>query len=292
MTDLDLQSPRFAQPDVLRVTGLRAPVLQTWVNRGHIRLSEQNPGTGRRRLYSPIDVVKLAIMRRLYDFGIDITYSQELAEDVARKLQEKGEIEWNLYSQWIPPIPGVTIITAPRSMKFNYIVGDPWHMRVSRFVEPVWPRRRDRHDLASMRDRSRQREGVLTALKEAGVEFRKRKLDLDRPTKLQAAQEALRQAGANATDAHHAAVREALAEAATSYFVEIAGVKLEIVDSEDGRAIDPERREQLAAHGSHAEPVLIIPVGEIANGTIAQLQAIEEGERGNAEEPNEDQSDD
>ena len=286
MTEIDLHTPRFAQPEVLRVSGLSAATLQTWVNRGHVQLSEQNPGSGRRRLYSPLDVVNLAIMGRLYGFGINITHSQDLAEDVARQLVQKGEIEWNLYSIYNPPIPGVTILTSPRSLKFAYHLGDPDNMRVSSLVEPgSWLRRglEGERDMASLFDGVRQREAVEEALKEAGVEFRKRDTGLGNllkggTTDLQAAREALSQAGANATDAHHTAVREALAEATTPYFVEIAGVKLEIVESGDDRAIDPKRRAYHAARGVHAEPVLIIPVGEIANGVIAQLKAIEDSE--------------
>ena len=228
--------------------------------------------------------MKLAIMGRLYGFGIDITHSQDLAEDVARQLVQKGEIEWNLYSIYNPPIPGWSIITSPRNLRFSYHVGDPDHMRVSRFVEQrAWLRRGLDHkrEAASWRDGMKRREAVLEALKEAGVEFKKRDIGFGNlfkggTTDLQAAREELRQAGADATDAHHAAVREALAEATTSYFVEIAGVKLEIVESEDDRAIDPKRRTYHAARGVHAEPVLIIPVGEIANGVIAQLKAIED----------------
>jgi len=56
-----LTTHRFTQGDVLAVTRLRKDVLQTWMNRGVIALGDQNPGTGRRRLYSPLDIVKLAI---------------------------------------------------------------------------------------------------------------------------------------------------------------------------------------------------------------------------------------
>lgn len=42
-----------------------------------------------------------------------------------------------------------------------------------------------------------------------------------------------------------------------------------------GRSIDPDRREVLATQGLHAEPALIIPVGEIVNGTLAQLRRID-----------------
>ncbi|PIK72778.1 hypothetical protein CS379_12100, partial [Methylobacterium frigidaeris] len=67
--NVDPLAPRYTQPDVLRITGLKPTVLQTWINRRAIELAEQNPGTGRKRLYSENDVVKLAIMRRLSDLS-------------------------------------------------------------------------------------------------------------------------------------------------------------------------------------------------------------------------------
>lgn len=197
--EFDLHTPRFTQTEALAVSGLTAPTLQTWVNREHVTLSDQNPGRGRRRVYSPLDVVKLAIMRRLFDFGVDITYIKELAEDVAETLAERGEIEWHRYSMIRPKQPGIQIIGSSRSMQFDYHIGNPRDMRVSSFVEPPFPRFKERSPDPAKR-------------------FQQDKFE-----------------------------------------------------------IDPEKRDFLATQGMHAEPVLIFPVGEVANGVILQLKAIESG---------------
>jgi DNA-binding transcriptional MerR regulator len=193
-----LTEPRYTQPEVLQVTGLKAPVLQTWVNRGAIRLSEQNPGIGRRRLYSALDVVKLAIMRRMADLSIDLSVSKEIAEAAVKKLSTNGEMDWNLYISLRPGARDSLILSAggPLSL-FSPRVGDTIHMRVSEFVEPF--------------------EGTgLLDRRECEDRFSER------------------------------------------------------------RPINPERRETLARAGVHAEPVIIFPLGEVVNGAIAQLRAIDE----------------
>src|SRR5262245_35231283 len=90
-------TPRYTQPEVLLVTRLKPAVLQTWINRGAIALAEQNPGTGRRRLYSRLDVVKLAIMRRLADLQIALAVSKEIAEVTANDLERGNAIDWDLH---------------------------------------------------------------------------------------------------------------------------------------------------------------------------------------------------
>lgn len=97
MKSIDLTTPRHEQPTVLTITRLKPEVLQTWVNRSAIKLQQQNPGSGRRRLYSDIDVVKLAIMRRLADFRIDLSVSREIAEAVEAELKTKGKWSWDEY---------------------------------------------------------------------------------------------------------------------------------------------------------------------------------------------------
>jgi len=87
---------RHTQPEVLKVTGIKPAVLQTWINRGAIDLAEQNPGSGRRRLYSELDVVKLAIMRRLADLRVDLKVGKEIAEETAALLTKDGEVPWGL----------------------------------------------------------------------------------------------------------------------------------------------------------------------------------------------------
>ncbi len=195
-----LEDPRYTQPEVLRVTRLKAPVLQTWVNRGAIQLSEQNPGTGRRRLYSALDVVKLAIMRRMADLSIDLSVSKRVAEEAAAALAKNNEIDWGLFISLRPKAAtdesvSINVVTYTPLGSFGPTIGDARNMRVSDFVEPF--------------------EGI-------GLFDRRRR---------------------------------------TARF-------------SDDRPIDAERREVLARMGIHAEPVIIFPLGEVVNGALAQLRAI------------------
>ncbi|MGM0583352.1 MAG: hypothetical protein ACQEUZ_01700 [Pseudomonadota bacterium] len=68
--------------------------IQTWVNRGHIVLEQQNPGTGRRRLYSELDAVRIALLTRLAAYNIPIDRSAELANFIADALRDGNEIDW------------------------------------------------------------------------------------------------------------------------------------------------------------------------------------------------------
>ncbi len=80
---VELEDARYAQPDVLLVTGIQKGMLQTWVNRGHIALTVQNPGYGRKRQYSAIDTLKIAIMSRFNDMSLPVSAAKGFAEDMA-----------------------------------------------------------------------------------------------------------------------------------------------------------------------------------------------------------------
>jgi len=199
-----LQARRYTQADVLAVTRLRKELLQTWINRRVIALAEQNPGSGKRRLYSAIDVVKLGLMRRVADLGLDLAIARDLASDAERMLIEGREVPWELHlsiKKHDATQRGVTfevIASAGYSvlaLKYGAIVGDARDLRVAHFTEPF----------ESM--------------------FRRRKK----------------------------------------------------IFLEDGRPMDPERRDALAKAGIYAEPAVIFPFGEIVNGTLLQLAALREG---------------
>lgn len=200
----DLQQQKFTQGDVLAVTRLRKPLLQTWINRNVIALGRQNPGSGRRRLYSALDIVKLALMRRIADLGLDLAVGRDLAAEAERMLLEGREIEWELHltirkkEATHEPIKVEIVASAgysTLSLKYDETVGDARDMVVSQFTEPF----------------------------ESTFSRRKRE-----------------------------------------WMVE-------------GRPIDPRKRALLARAGLHAEPALIFPFGEIVNGALLQIEAIEEG---------------
>jgi DNA-binding transcriptional MerR regulator len=83
----DLEKAKFGQPEVIEVTGLDPGLLQTWVNRGLITLTDQNPGTGRRRLYCALDIVRLSIMQRLTSVGISVGQAKARAFEVTSSLK-------------------------------------------------------------------------------------------------------------------------------------------------------------------------------------------------------------
>lgn len=148
-----LQTPQFTQPEVLKVTRLKPAVLQTWVNRNAIELAEQNPGTGRRRLYSALDVVKLALMRRVADLQMDLSVAREIANEAERMLTANQSVSWDLHITFKPDyatekdLKATVIASAGISllaMKYRATQGDASQMRVAQFTEPfeqICPRR-------------------------------------------------------------------------------------------------------------------------------------------------------
>ena len=199
----DLTEQKYTQGDVLAITRLRKDVLQTWINRKVVALGEQHPGSGRRRLYSAIDIVKLALMRRIADFGIDLSIGRDLASEAERLLLSDRGVEWELHlsikkREATHEEIKVEIISAgysTLSLHYGATVGDSRDMRVSNFTE----------SFESM--------------------FSRR-------------------------------TKEFLVEE---------------------RPIDPDKRDALARAGVHAEPALIFPFGEIVNGALVQIEALEQG---------------
>lgn len=201
---LDLTAQKYTQSDVLAVTRLRKPLLQTWINRSVVELGEQHPGSGRRRLYSALDIVKLALMRRIADLGLDLQIGRDLASEAERLLLAGREIEWNFHltirkSEATHKDIHVEIVASAGhsllSLHYGAIVGDARDMLVSHFTEPL--------------------ESI----------FRRR-------TRTRFSEE---------------------------------------------RPIDPKKRAALARAGIHAEPALIFPFGEIVNGAVLQIEALDEG---------------
>jgi hypothetical protein len=58
-----------------------------------------------------------------------------------------------------------------------------------------------------------------------------------------------------------------------------------------GYSINERRRESLAREGIHAEPIIVFPIGEIVNGALAQLRALDEIEAANTDPPRKPLSD-
>lgn len=71
-TRVDIDVPEFTQADVIRITAVSAKTLQNWTdpNRGILRLSQGPVGKGRRRLYSPVDIMGVTLIAQLGALGI------------------------------------------------------------------------------------------------------------------------------------------------------------------------------------------------------------------------------
>ncbi|MBA9071478.1 DNA-binding transcriptional MerR regulator [Methylobacterium sp. RAS18] len=150
----DLLTPRFSQPSVLQITRLKPSVLQTWVNRGAIELADQNPGYGKRRLYSALDVVKLGLMRRISDLRMELSIAREIAGEAERLLRERGTVPWNLYLSFNPTdatqaVAGVNAVASAGfsslGLKYDEVEGDACNMSVAQFTErfdELFPRRK------------------------------------------------------------------------------------------------------------------------------------------------------
>lgn len=90
-----MQEPFLTQPELISITRARADQLQTWVNRGHLKIAQPNPGRGKSRLYSIGDAVKAAIMARLSFFGVPADKAARMAEYAERRLDERGRLPWD-----------------------------------------------------------------------------------------------------------------------------------------------------------------------------------------------------
>ena len=140
-----LSEQHFTQGDVLEITRLKKELLQTWMNRSVIALETQNPGSGRRRLYSALDVVKLGLLRRVADLGLELGIGRDLAAEAERLLLGGSGLEWEYHllirkTEAAHKELKVTIIgpsgISPLTLKYGGTVGDARDLRVSNFTEP------------------------------------------------------------------------------------------------------------------------------------------------------------
>ncbi|NIJ16354.1 hypothetical protein [Sphingobium vermicomposti] len=140
-----LTEQHFTQGDVLEITRLKKELLQTWMNRGVIVLGEQNPGSGRRRLYAALDIVKLGLLRRVADLGVELGLGRELADEAEQLLISGRGVEWEYHlsirkKEATHEDVKITVIgssnMSPLNLKYGGIIGDAREMLVARFTEP------------------------------------------------------------------------------------------------------------------------------------------------------------
>jgi DNA-binding transcriptional MerR regulator len=77
---MDLAQGAFGNADLIAATGMSAATLQTWANRGILPLPEnrRNPGAGKKRLYSGLDVARVAAMQALTRLGVSASAAAKI----------------------------------------------------------------------------------------------------------------------------------------------------------------------------------------------------------------------
>ncbi len=91
MTGIDLFpailfAPQFSRDDVLAVTGITSGVLKGILDRKQVTLQgDHNPGTGRRRMYTGGDILKIATADAGNAIGFPLRFAYLLADSVFRR---------------------------------------------------------------------------------------------------------------------------------------------------------------------------------------------------------------
>ena len=81
-----LEEAQFARGDVLAVTGLTEAQLKNTLDRDLVRLaSDHNPGTGRRRLFTGGDILKIVVAHIMSAIGFPMKWSYLVADEVERR---------------------------------------------------------------------------------------------------------------------------------------------------------------------------------------------------------------
>jgi len=83
----------YDNADVTAATGISAATIQTWANRGILMLTkqQQNPGPGQKRLYSILDIARIAATQSLISYGMNASVAGRLAASLEH---EPHDGEW------------------------------------------------------------------------------------------------------------------------------------------------------------------------------------------------------
>lgn len=122
-----LDEPQFSRRDVLDLTGLTDAQLKNTLDRDLVRLaSVHNPGTGRRRMFTGGDILKIIGAHTMSAIGFPMRWSYLIADQIERRASNR------LIGNDLTP--DLTIVTFPRPD------GD-WEM------VPMWEGRQDQPQL-------------------------------------------------------------------------------------------------------------------------------------------------
>jgi hypothetical protein len=85
-----LDAAQFTRRDVLEVAGLKDAQLKNTLDRDLVRLREQhNPGTGRRRMFTGGDILKIAAAHAMSDIGFPLKWSYLVADEIERRASHR-----------------------------------------------------------------------------------------------------------------------------------------------------------------------------------------------------------
>lgn len=78
---IPLRDPRYTRAELLAVVPTADPeILNQWISRELLPLDGENPGKGRRRLFSGADVIRIAIVTQLTGFCVSVAAAAKTAE--------------------------------------------------------------------------------------------------------------------------------------------------------------------------------------------------------------------
>ena len=80
--------PDYTLGDVLEVTGLTKAQLLNWLHRDLVKLSTtQNPGHGKRRLYTGLDIIMICAAQKLSSIGLPIKLVQSFSKHIGERAE-------------------------------------------------------------------------------------------------------------------------------------------------------------------------------------------------------------
>lgn len=81
-SSFNMLKKQYVQADVCRVCGLPPGQFQHWVNRGLLQRADKKIKSGKKRLYSKLDIVEIMILSELSRFGMRPKQASEFANKI------------------------------------------------------------------------------------------------------------------------------------------------------------------------------------------------------------------
>jgi hypothetical protein len=112
---------QFTRQHVIDVTGVAGHQLHNWVARKWLSLAgEQNPGKGKRRLYSGCDVITVAFGLELQPFGM-----MQVANELSRAQKISGRAHRMLLDPAFEPGRAMAIVPSAEQKGWSYVSFGP-----------------------------------------------------------------------------------------------------------------------------------------------------------------------